>query len=236
MLEDQCQDRGPEERDDARRRGRDIAQLGARGRGDYLCRDQLHVRVAGIDSHALALADGSFHDTLVDLVGEQSGEDPRVVLVDGVDLVDDDFDDALLPVAERSLGVVGRHDRHVDRSAADAGLSSVAIRRHLDDVESRPGELLVGRGISGHLARGRCHDDGLERPSDSAVPEPEDRHDQERTEDQAQDGARPPEGLNELFADEREDADDDRQRGSHQTSAPDRSGSDAVAPSRLISR
>ena len=97
-----------------------------------------------------------------------------------------DDDDVVLPVGESRLGgrLVGTHR---------AGCA--ARRRRV------PGSRDVGR----QAGVGRDDDDRLERSPDAVVAEPEDGHDQERPEDEADQRARPAEDLDDLLADEREE-------------------------------
>jgi hypothetical protein len=89
-------------------------------------------------------------------------------------------------------------------------------------VQAASGELLVGLDVGGQTARRWGHDHRLERTLEAAVAEAEDGHDQERTKDQAEDGARPAHGIDDLLAHEGQQADDHGQGGPHQASSSGR--------------
>ena len=119
MLEDEGQHGGPEELDHARRRWRDVLDLGLRRGGDDLGRDLGGLLRAPAEGVGLALFGDPLDDDPVDLALESPAEEDGVVLVDGIDGIHPDLDDRLLACAEALLDV-GRRDEHdVDGSVAE---------------------------------------------------------------------------------------------------------------------
>ena len=105
-----------------------------------------------------------------------------------------------LPARNCGLGVLRGDDQDVElppvRPASPAARSS---RRPA--WESATGQLLVGLDVGRQPGRRRRDDYRLERALDAAVAETEKGHDQERAEDQTEERAGPPNGLDELLAD-----------------------------------
>ena len=179
-------------------------------------RDRGGLSVTRLEGIALAFLDRAFDDPLVDRVGERPTQDRGVVLRDWVHRVDHDLDRRSLARAEGGLGVLRRDDHEVDLARAHPSLRDCSIRDHVVDVDGRTGQSLILGRVRRQGTRLGHHDHGLERPPDAVEAGPEDRHDQERAEDQADDRARAADGLDELLADECEQPKDDGQDGPHQ--------------------
>jgi hypothetical protein len=122
----------------------------------------------------------------------------------------------LLPGLEGRIGVLRRDDDHVGRAVGEPRLRGRGIGHDRRDMEPTTGEVLVAGHIGRQAAGRRDDDDGLERAFHAVVAQAEDGHDQERTDDQADDRPRPANGLDELLADEGQRADDDGQQCAHQ--------------------
>ena len=207
VLEDQGEDGRAVVGDDARGDWRDVDQLGARRLGDDVQR-----RVARLDADvgrdALALLGGLAEDLPVDRAGQVAGEEPGVVGLDRVDHVDPDVEHRLLAGAERGCRVLRRDDHDVQATGGERLVEAGPVGHDGEDVEAATRELLVLRDIGGQARRRRHDDRRLERAMLAAVPEAEERHDQERAQDEADDGARATKRLDDLLADEGKQPDD----------------------------